>query len=195
LLGALNSLGQITLKATVPGVPDFYQGTEFWDLSLVDPDNRRPVDFEERAAVLASVDNPDWASLVQTWPNGHLKLAWTRHLLKLRTELADVFTDGDYQPLETNGPHGDHVIAFARRRGRDAVIVAVAKSLAAFSQGGRVWPGAEAIDATLSLDGFSVDGIDGKEAKLSALFTHLPVTVLRAKFEGALRPARKHLRG
>jgi (1->4)-alpha-D-glucan 1-alpha-D-glucosylmutase len=195
LLGALNSLGQITLKATVPGVPDFYQGTEFWDLSLVDPDNRRPVDFEERAAVLASVDNPDWASLVQTWPNGHLKLAWTRHLLKLRTELADVFTDGDYQPLETNGPHRDHVIAFARRRGRDAVIVAVAKSLAAFSQGGRVWPGAEAIDATLSLDGFSVDGIDGKEAKLSALFTHLPVTVLRAKFEGALKPARKHLRG
>ncbi len=60
LLGALNSLGQITLKATMPGVPDFYQGTEFWDLSLVDPDNRRPVDFAERAADLASVEKPDW---------------------------------------------------------------------------------------------------------------------------------------
>ena len=58
LLGALNSLSQITLKATMPGVPDFYQGTEFWDLSLVDPDNRRPVDFAERASVLASAERP-----------------------------------------------------------------------------------------------------------------------------------------
>jgi (1->4)-alpha-D-glucan 1-alpha-D-glucosylmutase len=85
LLGALNSLSQMTLKATMPGVPDFYQGTEFWDFSLVDPDNRRPVDFSERAAVLARVENPDWDGLVQSWPDGHLKLAWTRHLLKLRT--------------------------------------------------------------------------------------------------------------
>ena len=84
LLGALNSLSQLTLKATMPGVPDFYQGTEFWDLSLVDPDNRRPVDFAARADVLASVETPDWGSLVQNWPDGHLKLAWTRHLLKLR---------------------------------------------------------------------------------------------------------------
>ena len=140
LLGALNSLSQITLKATMPGVPDFYQGTEFWDLSLVDPDNRRPVDFAARAAALPALENPDWADLAQHWPNGHIKLAWTRHLLKLRTELADVFAHGDYQPLEVSGPHRDHVIAFARRRGRDAVIVAVAKSFAAFSQGGRTWP-------------------------------------------------------
>ena len=68
--------------------------------------------------------------LAQNWRNGHLKLAWTRHLLKLRTELAEVFTDGDYQPLEVSGPHRDHVIAFARRRGRDAAIVAVARSFA-----------------------------------------------------------------
>src|SRR5438445_653033 len=102
LLGALNSLSQITLKATVPGVPDFYQGTEFWDLSLVDPDNRRPVDFAERAKVLALVETPDWESLARDWPNGHLKLAWTRHLLKFRTELADVFTDGDYEPLQVS---------------------------------------------------------------------------------------------
>ena len=125
LLGALNSLSQITLKATMPGVPDFYQGTEFWDLSLVDPDNRRPVDFAERARVLANVETPDWDRLVQNWPDGHLKLAWTRHLLKLRNELADVFTHGDYQPLEVSGPHRDHVIAFARRHGRDAAITVV----------------------------------------------------------------------
>src|SRR6202022_2476486 len=150
LLGALNSLSQITLKATMPGVPDFYQGTEFWDLSLVDPDNRRPVDFAERASVLAAQDEPDWQGLARDWTNGHLKLAWTRHLLKLRTELAEVFTYGDYQPLEVSGPHRDHVVAFARRRGRDAAITVVAKSFAPFTEGGRAWPGAEAFDGMLS---------------------------------------------
>ena len=195
LLGALNSLSQIALKATMPGVPDFYQGTEFWDLSLVDPDNRRPVDFAERATVLASVENPDWASLVQHWPDGHIKLAWTRHLLKLRTELADVFTHGDYQPLQVSGPHGDHVIAFARRLGRDAVIIAVAKSFAAFSQGGRIWPRAEAFDGALNLKGYSVEGMGhdagASEVRLSALFLNLPAVVLKARFQGALKPARK----
>jgi len=198
LLGALNSLSQITLKATIPGVPDFYQGTEFWDLSLVDPDNRRPVDFKARAAALAAVEAPDWESLSQHWPNGHLKLAWTRRLLKIRTELADVFAHGDYHPLEIGGPHRDHVIAFARRRGRDAVIVVVAKSFAALSQGGRVWPRAEAFDGALSLRGYSVEGIsddaDASEVSLSALFQHLPAAVLKAGFEGALKPARKRSR-
>ncbi|HVD84927.1 MAG TPA: malto-oligosyltrehalose synthase, partial [Bradyrhizobium sp.] len=194
-LGALNSLSQITLKATIPGVPDFYQGTEFWDLSLVDPDNRRPVDFAERAAVLASLAAPDWESLAQNWSNGHLKLAWTRHLLKLRTEFSDVFAHGDYQPLEIAGPHRDHVIAFARRHGRDAVITAVAKSFAPMSQGGRVWPRADAFDGALNLKGYSVEGIVSEagvaEVRLSALFRHLPVAVLKARFEGALKPARK----
>jgi (1->4)-alpha-D-glucan 1-alpha-D-glucosylmutase len=198
LLGALNSLSQITLKATMPGVPDFYQGTEFWDLSLVDPDNRRPVDFAERASVLASMATPDWQSLAQNWSNGHLKLAWTRQLLKLRTELADVFTHGDYQPLDVRGPHRDHVIAFARRRGRDAAVIAVAKSFAAFSQVGRVWPRAEAFDGTLDVSGYSVAGFaeaDATELRLSDLFRHLPAAVLKARFVGALKPARKRGRG
>ncbi|HMH62559.1 MAG TPA: malto-oligosyltrehalose synthase, partial [Bradyrhizobium sp.] len=197
-LGALNSLSQITLKATMPGVPDFYQGTEFWDLSLVDPDNRRPVDFAERAAVLASLAAPDWESLAQNWSNGHLKLAWTRHLLKLRTELADVFAHGDYQPLEIIGPHRDHVIAFARRHGRDAVITAVAKSFAPMSQGGRIWPRADAFDGALNLKGYSVEGIVSEagamQVQLSALFRHLPVAVLKAGVEGALKPPRKRNR-
>src|SRR5258708_20306456 len=114
LLGALNSLSQITLKATMPGVPDFYQGTEFWDLSLVDPDNRRPVDFAERAVALASVKTPDWQHLAPDWSNGHLKLAWTRHLLKLRNELPDVFRDGDYHPLQVSRPPPHHAIPFPR---------------------------------------------------------------------------------
>jgi (1->4)-alpha-D-glucan 1-alpha-D-glucosylmutase len=193
LLGALNSLSQITLKATMPGVPDFYQGTEFWDLSLVDPDNRRPVGFSARAAVLASMESPDWQVLAQHWPDGHIKLAWTRHLLQLRTELADVFADGDYVPLEVIGPHRDHIIAFARRRGRDAAITVVAKSFAAFSQGGRAWPRAEAFEGAVNIKGYSVEGIDGKagELPLSVLFQQLPATVLKAKFQGALKHARK----
>ncbi len=194
LLGALNSLSQVTLKATMPGVPDFYQGTEFWDLSLVDPDNRRPVDFFERRNVLASVETPDWQSLTQDWPNGHVKLAWTRHLLKLRTEWAELFANGDYEPLQVSGPHRDHVIAFARRRGRDAVIVAVAKSLAAFSQGGRAWPRAENYDASVHVGGYAVEGFAGADAsalRLSDLFKHVPAAVLKARVVGAAKPARK----
>jgi (1->4)-alpha-D-glucan 1-alpha-D-glucosylmutase len=193
LLGALNSLSQITLKATMPGVPDFYQGTEFWDLSLVDPDNRRPVDFAERASVLATVEAPDWDRLIQNWPDGHLKLAWTRHLLKLRNELADVFTHGDYQPLEVSGAHRDHVIAFARRHGRAAAITVVAKTLAPLSQAGRVWPRADDFQGTLNLDGFSVEG-RAAEVPLSALFGHLPAAVLKAKTEAATKPSRKRIR-
>jgi (1->4)-alpha-D-glucan 1-alpha-D-glucosylmutase len=196
LLGALNSLSQITLKATMPGVPDFYQGTEFWDLSLVDPDNRRPVDFAERAAVLTSVETPDWEGLARNWANGHLKLAWTRQLLKLRNEFAGVFTHGDYRPLDVSGPHSDHIIAFARRRGRDAVIVAVAKSFAAFTQGGRVWPRAQAFDGALSLKGYSVESLDKKagEISFSELFQNLPVAVLEARFTGAAKAPRKRVR-
>ncbi|MEO6840848.1 MAG: malto-oligosyltrehalose synthase [Bradyrhizobium sp.] len=192
LLGALNSLSQITLKATMPGVPDFYQGTEFWDLSLVDPDNRRLVDFAARAAVLTKIETPNWESLVQSWPNGHLKLAWTRHQLKLRTELADVFADGDYQPLEVTGPHRDHFIAFARRRGHDAAITIVTKSLAPLSQGGRTWPRSEGFEAALNLRGYSIEGIDGArnaEVPLSTLMQHLPVAVLKAKV--AAKPKRR----
>ncbi|MGZ3350503.1 MAG: malto-oligosyltrehalose synthase, partial [Xanthobacteraceae bacterium] len=194
LLGALNSLSQVTLKATMPGVPDFYQGTEFWDLSLVDPDNRRPVDFTERARVLASMETPDWHHLARNWPDGHLKLAWTRHLLKLRSELPDVFANGDYEPLQVSGPHRDHVIAFARRRDGDAVIVAVAKSFAAFSQGGRAWPRAENYDASLHISGYAAEGFadaDASKIRLADLFRHLPAAVLKARVVSAEKPARK----
>ncbi|MBR1151915.1 malto-oligosyltrehalose synthase [Bradyrhizobium sp. JYMT SZCCT0428] len=197
LLGALNSLSQITLKATMPGVPDFYQGTELWDFSLVDPDNRRPVDFAKRADLLASLQTPDWDQLVQDWPSGKLKLAWTRHLLKLRTELADVFTNGDYQPLDISGPHRDHFIAFARRRGREAAIVVVTKSFAAFSETGRAWPRAESYDATLDVGGYSAEGFadaDASQLRISDLLGHLPVAVLKARYYGAVQRAPKRRR-
>jgi len=193
LLGALNSLSQLTLKATLPGVPDFYQGTEFWDLSMVDPDNRRPVNFAERSAALTSLRAPDWESLARNWTDGRLKLAWTAHLLKLRTELEGVFTHGDYRPLAVEGPHRDHVIAFARRRGRDAAVIAVARHFAPFSQGGRVWPSATQFDATINLHGFSVEGVSDTDnaLPLSALFRQMPAAVMKARLVGA--PTRKRV--
>ncbi|HWL19023.1 MAG TPA: malto-oligosyltrehalose synthase, partial [Bradyrhizobium sp.] len=196
LLGALNSLSQLTLKATMPGVPDFYQGTECWDLSLVDPDNRRPVDFAGRADALSALQTPDWEGLTQSWADGRLKLAWTAHLLKLRTELAEIFTHGDYRPLEVEGLHRDHVIAFARRRDRDAAIVAVARHFAPFSQAGRAWPSAASFDGMIGVDGFSIEGVDdpGKALPLSTLFQSLPVAVLKARIETAPAQARKRVR-
>jgi (1->4)-alpha-D-glucan 1-alpha-D-glucosylmutase len=197
LFGSLNSLSQITLKAMMPGVPDFYQGTELWDFSLVDPDNRRPVDFADRAHRLGALENPDWGRLVEAWPSGDLKLAWTRHLLKLRTELAAVFADGDYDPLEVNGAHRDHFVAFARRRGRDAAITVVTRWFAPLTDGGRHWPRPESYDAALNLGGYAMEGFadaDATQLRLSDLLTHLPVAVLKARFNGAMKQARKRSR-
>ena len=195
LSGALNSLSQITLKATMPGLPDFYQGSEFWDLSLVDPDNRRQVNFAARASILETLGQPDWQALARHWQDGHIKLAWTRHLLKLRNEIPDVFAQGSYEPIEVSGPHRDHVIAFARRHDHHAVVAAVGRHFAPFSDGGRHWPGFAAFEGTLRVNGYSVEGfadMDGvTEIPLPALFQHVPAAVLKARFTGSARPATK----
>ena len=80
MLGALNSLSQLALKLTIPGIPDIYQGTEFWDLSLVDPDNRRPIDFDARTQFIREPEI-DWSRLVQSWPDGRIKFALLHRLL------------------------------------------------------------------------------------------------------------------
>ncbi|KJC48884.1 malto-oligosyltrehalose synthase [Bradyrhizobium sp. LTSP857] len=194
LIGALNSLGQLTLKATLPGVPDFYQGTEFWDLSLVDPDNRRPVDFAARHAALGSLDNPDWSSLIKAWPDGQIKLAWTQHLLKLRGKLADVFTHGDYQPLDVRGTHADHVIAFARHHRGNAAIVVIGRQLAPFTQAGREWLVPAGFDATVDITGYAAHGFGGNELPLSQAFRDFPAAVIEARTTSAARPARQRAR-
>ncbi|MEA2937401.1 MAG: (1-_4)-alpha-D-glucan 1-alpha-D-glucosylmutase [Alphaproteobacteria bacterium] len=193
LVGALNSLVQLALKATMPGVPDFYQGTELWDLSLVDPDNRRPVDFKSRTAALATLDaTPDWAGLARHWPDGRIKLALTRHLLGLRNAYPAVFRGGAYHPLEVSGEDRDHVLAFARSDGRNAVIVAVGRRLAPMTDHGRRWP-ALSWNAALTLKGFSGlrdllnagrpipgDAIPGGTIPVSRLFENIPVALLAA---------------
>jgi len=152
-------------------------------LSLVDPDNRRPVNFAARAKRLGALETPDWAPLVEKWRNGELKFAWTRHLLKLRAEHVELFTFGDYQPLEVSGPHREHIIAFARRRGREVAITVVAKAFAPFTQAGRVLPRIESFEAAVSLQGFALDGVSpgSGELPVSLLFKHLPVAVLKAR--------------
>jgi (1->4)-alpha-D-glucan 1-alpha-D-glucosylmutase len=125
--------------------------------------------------------------------DGRLKLAWTAHLLKLRAEIADVFTLGDYQPLEVTGPHSEHVIAFARRHGRSAAIVIVTRHFAAFSDGGRVWPQSEALEAAVSVPGYVIEGSEAAELALSTLFRGLPAVVLRAEFVAAEKPARRRV--
>jgi (1->4)-alpha-D-glucan 1-alpha-D-glucosylmutase len=116
--GAINGLSQLVLKLTAPGVPDLYQGTEYWDFSLVDPDNRRPVDF---AARRRSLDGTSIATAITSWRDGRIKQLAAHRLLALRRAKPDLFADGSYEPLDS----GDHVVAFRRQRGADAVVVAV----------------------------------------------------------------------
>jgi (1->4)-alpha-D-glucan 1-alpha-D-glucosylmutase len=189
LLGALNSLSQLALKAMVPGVPDIYQGTEFWDLSLVDPDNRRPVDFDARVTALAALEAPDWPALAEQWRDGRIKLALTRRLLALRAQFALVFQQGAYLPIEVLGPHRDHVVAFARRHDRDAVIVAVGRHMAPLTGNGTHWPRGTEWDAVLVTTGLQVVSdqlmperkVPAGELPVAALFADLPVAVLRAR--------------
>jgi (1->4)-alpha-D-glucan 1-alpha-D-glucosylmutase len=153
--GLVNALAQLTIKIAAPGVPDIYQGTELWDQSLVDPDNRRPVDWERRRALLAGLDEPlggatlagpgrpDQAArvgeLLDAWPDGRIKLFLTAAGLRARRERPDVFLGGDYLPLDASGPHAEHVFAFARRAGSDR-LVAIAPRLTTRLTGGARLP-------------------------------------------------------
>lgn len=111
--GALNGLAQCLLRMTVPGVPDLYQGTELWDLSLVDPDNRRPVDWRRRAR--APLAGP-LSALAEHWRDGVVKQALIARVLVLRQRLAPLFEGGDYRPVRLEGPLADAMIAFVRWR-------------------------------------------------------------------------------
>jgi malto-oligosyltrehalose synthase/4-alpha-glucanotransferase len=115
--GIINSLVQLVLKFSCPGVPDTYQGTELWDLSMVDPDNRRSVNYELRDRLLDELASSGNTDLTQLWDQrytGQIKLWLTNQLLRLRGDAADAFTGGDYQPLRVTGKYKQHIIAFAR---------------------------------------------------------------------------------
>jgi (1->4)-alpha-D-glucan 1-alpha-D-glucosylmutase len=113
-LGALNSLSQVALKLTTPGVPDIYQGNEVWDFSLVDPDNRRPVDYERRREMLRALETASPGELLEQWADGRIKLRLTQRLLRFRREHPLLLQLGNYSPLTVTGAFTESCIAFAR---------------------------------------------------------------------------------
>ncbi|QBQ98672.1 malto-oligosyltrehalose synthase [Paraburkholderia pallida] len=130
--GAVNTLLQTVLRLTSPGVPDLYQGTELWDLSLVDPDNRRPVDFALRAAAL---DQGAPATKLAQWRDAHVKQATIAHLLALRARAPELLREGEYWPLEVRGALAAHALAFARRHGNTWAVVISTRHAAALLEG------------------------------------------------------------
>jgi len=122
-LGAINSLAQTLLKLTSPGVPDIYQGNEIWDFSLVDPDNRRPVDYKRRREMLAQLAQTKPRELVDLWPDGRIKMFLTQRALQFRREHVDLFRRGGYLPLRASGTFAECCISFARELNGQWVVV------------------------------------------------------------------------
>jgi (1->4)-alpha-D-glucan 1-alpha-D-glucosylmutase len=129
-LGVSNSLVQTVLKLTLPGMPDIYQGAELWDLSLVDPDNRRPVDFsrrlrlfEQTVAAWGQERSAAIMEMMKNWRDGRIKLAITATLLAARQRRPMLFSAGSYEPLSPFGTKADHVCAFARAFEEDGLVV------------------------------------------------------------------------
>ncbi|HET8523459.1 MAG TPA: malto-oligosyltrehalose synthase, partial [Thermomicrobiales bacterium] len=144
LAGVVNSLSQQLLKLTAPGVPDLYQGTELWNFSLVDPDNRRPVDFYERAQLLDRMSGrPDRcpaADLLAHVDDGRIKLSVTHQTLAARAALPELFQHGTYRPLPAGGMAAGHVIAFARRDTTDEVVIVVPRLVLGLTRGQEQMP-------------------------------------------------------
>jgi (1->4)-alpha-D-glucan 1-alpha-D-glucosylmutase len=196
LFGGVNSLAQLILKATCPGLPDFYQGTEVWDLSLVDPDNRRPVDYGLRDRMLAHLDQVAEqqgvaavaAEVTRDIADGAIKLWTMAQVLRLRRAEHALFRHGSYLPLYANGAGEPHVIAHARRYEDRTVIVAVPRFACSLMRGdvalplGKAWK-----DWTVSLPSelqgtyrnvFTGETIHAEaELPLAQVFESFPVAV------------------
>ena len=123
------ALVQIALKATVPGVPDFYQGTEIWDFSLVDPDNRRPVDYTLRRELLATLGKSSPQDLFGSWQDGRIKMHVIRSLLRYRREHPALFSRGAYTPVAVSGAEADRVVAFLRQENGENLLVVALRHL------------------------------------------------------------------
>ncbi|HEY1114210.1 MAG TPA: malto-oligosyltrehalose synthase, partial [Chitinophagaceae bacterium] len=203
--GVVNSLAQVVLKFTCPGVPDVYQGCELWDLSLVDPDNRRPVDYARRLSLLEALEErtADKRLFGELWkqaPDGRIKLWLVQRLLQLRREQEDLFTAGDYIPLAVEGTCKDHVFAFARKYKRKWLIVALPLHTAALAGDQKKDPlGIDWKDTRIQLPrplkGEYVNLLGGPPAKVERgipvkeLFRPLPLALLSMEAEENARGA------
>jgi (1->4)-alpha-D-glucan 1-alpha-D-glucosylmutase len=202
--GALNSLAQVLLKIASPGVPDFYQGTELWDFSLVDPDNRRPVDFARRTLLLNELlnrekESPDTSSLLQELlsgrEDGRIKLFLTYKALNFRRRHRDLFLSGSYLPLAVSGGKKEHVLAFAREHNGFWTVAAVPRLMTRLvapgefpvgqnawgTQGGLLLPegSPDLWSNALTGESFHASAANGKKLlSLSGVFHHFPVALL-----------------
>jgi (1->4)-alpha-D-glucan 1-alpha-D-glucosylmutase len=195
-LGIYNSLGQVMIKITAPGVPDFYQGGELWDLSLVDPDNRIAVDYGRRRALLSGMTcNADVDEMFARREDGRIKLFVISRALATRAGRRDLFEQGEYEPLDTIGTRRRNVFAYARRHAGRTAIVCVPRFVSAISPDAGTPPlGAAWHDSRIALGAFDarlslVDVLTGAEAPVedvegqpalavSKLFARLPVALL-----------------
>ena len=142
--GLWNSLSQVLLKVTAPGIPDFYQGSELWDFSVVDPDNRRPVDYERRASMLADLRRaladagldllPLVRALLDRPADGRIKLYTTMMALHYRRAHRALFQSGEYIPLDGQGSRQEHLCAFARLREEQATVTVVPRLVASLTE-------------------------------------------------------------
>ncbi len=198
-LGACNSCSQLVLKVTVPGVPDFYQGNELWNPCLIDPDNRRPIDFRIRMAALEQLGRSQesaetWlSSLLNNWTDGNLKLYLTSALLNFRRSHQRLFSHGSYIPLSIRGVHNQSVFAFVRTLEDEWLMVLVPRLLRRLAPLGQfplgeVWsttaielPRSLPIEWQDVLTGQKIDlRIEGEPeaARVSTFFRYLPFAVL-----------------
>jgi len=192
----LNGLSQATLKLMAPGVPDTYQGTELWDFSLVDPDNRRPVDYCKRRTMLDGLQvraakglDELLRDLLASWEDGCVKLYVTWRLLTLRQENPDLFLEGDYLPLEVVGKKKDHAVAFQRRLKDRSVIVVIPRLTSALTKPG-IFPLGKAVWEKTTLEMpkdapkrfrsvFTAQDIESSQGKLplASVFSGFPIGV------------------
>ena len=176
--GTINSLAQTLLRLTAPGVPDLYQGTELWDFSLVDPDNRRPVDFALRQKLLGTA----------TWRDGAVKQALIVQALGLRKAMPDLFAHGSYEPLTAKGPLANHVVAFLRRHESDALAVLVPRLPTGLTPEGLAETSL-ALPARLELfSALEDDIVLGPHAALQQIWQRWPVALLSTRRPSAPFP-------
>ncbi|MGC9194729.1 MAG: malto-oligosyltrehalose synthase [Syntrophobacteraceae bacterium] len=194
--GAINSLSQLLLKIGSPGVPDFYQGSELWDFRLVDPDNRRPVEFRKRVRLLKELrkresKNQDGliTELLVDWEDGRIKLYVAYKALNFRRKHREIFLEGDYIPLGCSGPREKNVVAFLRKKEDFWILVAVPRFTAKLGATGaptgkRVWgesfltiPPEAPVTWTHVFTGQPVEG-EGGRLSLKQIFARFPVALL-----------------
>jgi len=138
--GMVNGLAQTLIKIISPGIPDFYQGSELWDLRLVDPDNRQPVDFAKRVSMLAALKQSEASAslasdLAGHWEDGRIKLYAIWKALNFRRAQPELFSKGDFVELKTNGPYAEHILAILRRLKREWVLLVVPRWLSRAQEG------------------------------------------------------------